>query len=154
MVQNIHLGYGWLCRAPVCTTMGGSGFLAVHPVMKLEHLLVVRVHGECCAAVPECTRDVADVLVEGGSQVEQVQVRLEGDCLCQLRDGLLLFVVVHQHWGFQISEKRCMRISNRWANFWTEWNMWLLHQLIKLSIEYCQTTLTSYQLMIGKGVVG
>lgn len=71
--------------------------MAVHPVMKLEHLLVVRIHRERCAAVPECTRDVADVLVEGGSQVEQVQVRLEGDCLCQLRDGLLLFVVVHQH---------------------------------------------------------
>lgn len=43
MVQNIHW-YGWLAmRAPVCTPWG-SGFLAVHPVVKLQHLLVVGVH--------------------------------------------------------------------------------------------------------------
>ena len=81
---------------PVCTTMG-SGFLAVHPVVKLEHLLVVGVHRERCAAVPEGSRDVADMLEEGRAQMEQVEVRLEGDRLCQLRDGIFLLMVVHQH---------------------------------------------------------
>jgi hypothetical protein len=74
-----------------------SWFLAVHPVVQLQHLLVVGVHQEGRAAVPEGARDVADVLVEGRAQVEQVQVRLEGDRPGQLRDGLFLLVVVHQH---------------------------------------------------------
>lgn len=81
MVQNIH-GYGWLAMRALYVHHGGaSGFLAVHPVVKLQHLLVVGVHREGCTAVPEGARDVADVLMEGRAQVEQVQVRLEGDCL-------------------------------------------------------------------------
>ena len=97
MVQNIHW-YGYEGSCPVCTPWHArSGFLAVHPVVKLQHLLVVGVHREDRAAVPEGARDVADVFVEARAQVEQVQVRLEGDRLGQLRDGLFLLVVVHQH---------------------------------------------------------
>jgi hypothetical protein len=101
MVQNIHR-YGRLAMmrgflSCMYTVGARSGFLAVHPVVKLQHLLVVGVHREGRAAVLEGARDVAHVLVEGRAQVEQVQVRLEGDGLGQLRDRLFLLVVVHQH---------------------------------------------------------
>lgn len=44
-------------------------FMAVYPVMELEHLLVVRVDAESCSAVPQGSQDVANVLVEGRPQV-------------------------------------------------------------------------------------
>ena len=97
MVQNIHW-YIWLAGSlrelRICTSRG-SGFLAVHPVVKLQHLLVVGVHREGRTAVPEGARDVANVLMEGCAQMEQVQVCLEGNRLCQLLNGLFLLMVVH-----------------------------------------------------------
>lgn len=71
--------------------------MAVHPTMKLQHFLMVRINRKSSSAVPKGPHNIANVLMERRSQMQQVHISFECNCPWELFYGFLLLVVIHQH---------------------------------------------------------
>ncbi|CAN6448006.1 unnamed protein product [Victoria cruziana] len=85
-----------------CWVMGGgrtcrqnSWLLTMHMVVELHDFRVVWVQGERCPVVIERFGDVVDAFMEGSTQVQEVEINFECNCLRQLNNCFFLFMVVY-----------------------------------------------------------
>ena len=65
--------------------------------MKLKHLLMIRVDGECSSTITQRAHNIANVLVERSPEVKKMKIRLERYCPREFSDGFLILMAVHQN---------------------------------------------------------